>query len=339
MSEEIRLWKIQGDGAIEEISRSSLDYERRLESWISKDISIIDSNLMIIGRQVPTGFCGYIDLLCMDTEGDLVIIELKKNLTPREVTAQTLDYASWIEELNMDQVAEIAGKYLENNISLEMAFSRHFDREFPETINQNHSMLIVAADVDSSTERIIRYLSDTHGVGINVVHFKYFKMADGQEFLARTFLIEPEIVQNQIKSKGSYKKRSHLTLEEIEEYFEMKNLGHLYKVLTVGLETIFTPKTRTHQIAFMADFKDRKRVIFNILPFESSSEIGICYQIYSFRLAEVLEKPVDEIISLLPPGAEPWIYYTTAPENYKGFKGFFRSIEEITLFIKGLMKE
>lgn len=336
MPEDIRLWKIMSEEAIEEISRSTLDYEQRLESWISKDISIIDSNLMIIGRQVPTDFGGFIDILCMDTEGDLVIIELKRNLTPREVTAQALDYASWIKELTIDRVTEIAEKYLGKDIPLETAFTRHFNREFPETINENHSMLIVAADIDSSTERIIRYLSDTHGVGINVIHFKYFKMAEGQELLARFFLIEPEIVQGQIRSKRTSKKRINLTLEQIAEHFEKENISHLYETLTDGLESLFTSKTRTHQIAFKAEYKGTKRVVFNILPFESSSESGVCYQIYSVRMAEVLGKPINEIISLLPLGAKSWIYYDNAPEHYKGFTGFFKSIEQITIFLKGL---
>ena len=55
---------------------------------------MLDPDLLVIGRQVPTGFGGTVDLLCLDPTGALVVVELKKGKTPREVTAQALDYAS-----------------------------------------------------------------------------------------------------------------------------------------------------------------------------------------------------------------------------------------------------
>jgi RecB family endonuclease NucS len=50
---------------------------------------------MILGRQVHTEHDGYIDILGLNKDGDLVIVELKRNKTPRDVIAQCLDYASW----------------------------------------------------------------------------------------------------------------------------------------------------------------------------------------------------------------------------------------------------
>ena len=41
-------------------------------------------------------------------------------------------------------------------------------------------MYIVASSLDSSTERIVGYLSETHGVDINVATFAYFDVG-GQE--------------------------------------------------------------------------------------------------------------------------------------------------------------
>ena len=49
---------------------------------------------MLIGRQVRTSFGGIIDLLAIAPDGSLVLIELKRDKTPREIVAQALDYAS-----------------------------------------------------------------------------------------------------------------------------------------------------------------------------------------------------------------------------------------------------
>ncbi len=55
-----------------------------------------DGNLLIIGRQVTTKFDGIIDLLGIDRQGDLVVLELKRDRTPRETLAQVLEYASFV---------------------------------------------------------------------------------------------------------------------------------------------------------------------------------------------------------------------------------------------------
>lgn len=52
---------------------------------------------MLIGRQEDTGFGGRIDLLAIAPDGALVLIELKRDKTPRDVVAQSLDYAGWVE--------------------------------------------------------------------------------------------------------------------------------------------------------------------------------------------------------------------------------------------------
>jgi RecB family endonuclease NucS len=55
----------------------------RIQSWLEKDISLISSDLLIIGREVETAYGGFIDLLCLDRNGDVVIVELKRDKTPR----------------------------------------------------------------------------------------------------------------------------------------------------------------------------------------------------------------------------------------------------------------
>ncbi len=79
---------------------------------ITHDISIIDPSLIIIGRQINTAFGKYINILTMNSEGNLVVIELKRNRTPREVVAQMLDYASWVQQITYWKIIEI---YSEKN--------------------------------------------------------------------------------------------------------------------------------------------------------------------------------------------------------------------------------
>src|SRR4026208_1717800 len=72
-----------------------------LETWLENNPENIIENgsLLLIGRQVTTNLSSFIDLLAIDRQGDLVVVELKRNRTPRETLAQALEYASFVEKL------------------------------------------------------------------------------------------------------------------------------------------------------------------------------------------------------------------------------------------------
>lgn len=97
MADEVEVWQVRGDGALQDIHPAKLNLEARIEEWIKQDTSVLvpsGSKLLLIGEQVETDLGKRIDLLFMEARGNLVIVELKRNKTPREVTAQALEYVS-----------------------------------------------------------------------------------------------------------------------------------------------------------------------------------------------------------------------------------------------------
>ena len=194
---ELGIWRIDQD--LTRINVSSLDQEERLEEFLDKDISIASPNWMVIGRQVNTDYGKYVDLLAIDRDGNLIIIELKKNKTPREVVAQLLDYASWVKELKDEDIAGIYETYVRKyhpkkaNISLDEPFCKRFNlQEMPEALNESHQLVIVASKLDESTERIVTYLAKEHNVPINAVFFRVFK-DDEREYLSSMWFIDPTL--------------------------------------------------------------------------------------------------------------------------------------------------
>ena len=111
MPQEIRLWEVK-DKNLKEVPRDKIGLEERLEDWLEQDISIISDDLLVIGRQLRTTFEKYIDLLCIKRNGDVVMVELKKDKAPREVIAQVLEYASWVDDLSYEDISDIADNYL-----------------------------------------------------------------------------------------------------------------------------------------------------------------------------------------------------------------------------------
>jgi hypothetical protein len=185
---EFDLWRI--DGQTTRLSPVRLVDESRLERILADDARFLGIDVMIIGRQVITAFGKRIDLLAIDGQGNLCVIEIKRDRTPREVVAQLLDYAAWITSLTYENIVSIYQGYTKGG-RFEQAFAERFGvDEPPEALNQSHRLIVVASELDNSTERIVTYLSNGYGVPINAVFFRYIR-DDMREYLARTWLIDP----------------------------------------------------------------------------------------------------------------------------------------------------
>lgn len=201
---EVGIWRM-GEKP-ERVDFSAIETEKRLEDVLTRDLAILDPNLLLIGRQVPTAYGKFIDLMAIDREGNLVVIELKKDKTPREVVAQVLDYGSWVRLLDEDDIPSIFEAYTRKyspehaGTSLDQAFCEKFGvEEMPESLNEAHKLLVVAAQLDDSTERIINYLTEL-GVAINAVFFRFFKDAN-REYLSRAWLIEPDQAEVKVENR------------------------------------------------------------------------------------------------------------------------------------------
>jgi hypothetical protein len=196
---EFGIWRI--DDGLQALDFSPLEIEAHLEDILDRDITIAAPNWMVIGRQVLTSYGKFIDLLAIDPDGNPVVIELKRDVTYRDIVAQVLDYGSWVKDLRTEHLAHVFDTYLKKyqperaNESLDQAFCSRFKvKQMPEDLNTSHQLVIVASSLDPSTERVVKYLSETYGVEINAIFFRAFK--DGErEYLARAWLSEPTMVE------------------------------------------------------------------------------------------------------------------------------------------------
>src|SRR4051812_10451471 len=116
---------------------------------------------MVIGRQTATP-SGPLDLLAIDANGRLVVIENKRDRTPREVLAQLIDYAAWIHVLTYDEVESIYSKYRATQAADSAGLAEDFEERSGEPLDEIApvpKMVIVAAHLDDSTERMVGFLT------------------------------------------------------------------------------------------------------------------------------------------------------------------------------------
>ncbi len=186
------IWRMADDGPRPLVS-SPLDSEQRLEDMIAEDPRMSGTDLLIIGRQVPTGFGGFIDLLALDAEGRVHVLELKRDRTPRDVVAQALDYGTWAKDLSLEELEQIYQDNADGDTHLDEAFAEHFGGPLPDVVNADQQFTIVAPEPDATSDRIIEFLAESYDVPINAVFFRHF--ADGgHEHLAPTWLLDPHHV-------------------------------------------------------------------------------------------------------------------------------------------------
>lgn len=182
MPVEMGMWRIDGDTP-RRLSSATLPSEATLEQYLEKDPSLLGDRLLVIGRQVRTPYGKIIDLLAMDGEGNLNVLELKRDKTPRDVVAQVLEYGSWVSTLDRDSIIELANDHLD--APFESAFEDVFGTSPPDELNAALQLTIVATDLDAGSERIVTYLR-TFGVPVNAVFFSYLE-DDGRRYLARSW--------------------------------------------------------------------------------------------------------------------------------------------------------
>lgn len=183
MPVEMGMWRIDGETP-RRLTSSTLPSEATLEAFLEKDPSLLGTKLLVIGRQVRTPYGTYLDLLAIDAEGNLHVLELKRDRTPREVVAQVLDYGSWVSTLGRDEIINLAAAHLSGPFA--SAFAETFGDTLPDEINTDLELTIVATELDASSERIVAYLRSL-GVPVNAVFFSYLEDGD-RRYLARSWL-------------------------------------------------------------------------------------------------------------------------------------------------------
>ena len=119
MSHEPQLFRINPGSReserIEEVdfARLGLRERRDIQEWVAANPSILGEDLLIIGKE----FSGFditnerLDLLAVDSDGKLVVIELKRDDTGADAHWQAIKYASYLRRATAEQIVDMLAEY------------------------------------------------------------------------------------------------------------------------------------------------------------------------------------------------------------------------------------
>ncbi len=100
---------------IEEVDFARLGLRERqdIQEWVAANPSMLDDDLLIIDKEY-SGFDRTderLDLLAVDSDGKLVIIELKREDTGTDAHWQAIKYASYFQRAAAEDIVGLAAKY------------------------------------------------------------------------------------------------------------------------------------------------------------------------------------------------------------------------------------
>lgn len=195
----MRLYRVDDEGGFTEYAKqyfSAHHVEQTLETWMERnpDAVLEDGRLLIIGRQVRTNLDTYIDLLGLDRTGNVVVIELKRDETPRTTLAQALEYASYASTLAYEDLERLARDYLgSEDASLTDWHRQYFelpDEQAP-AFNKGQRLVIVGHAVSAPVRQSAFYLRQ-QGLPVTCLEFDYFKTALGEQLLSVNIVVGDE---------------------------------------------------------------------------------------------------------------------------------------------------
>jgi len=219
------------DGKLKEYKKIPVDKEDQIEDFIEEHPEILEENMFIIGRQVQTSDGTKIDLLGLDKEGDLVIIELKKDKTPREVVSQILEYAVWAENIQYEELNEIS---MREHITHYPSLMKKFETDFnsiPQFFNEFQRLYIVSELIDKKTENVARYLK-TRGIDISCIELNFHENSNEKLVDTKVIVGNEKIILDEYTNEGTKKKLywdERLEVSSEENAHNVKKLIELIK--------------------------------------------------------------------------------------------------------------
>jgi len=150
-----------------------------LQMWSAAYPHLLNNGqpMLSVGTEIGTTHGHAIDNLFIDGNGCLVVAELKRGKSPRDVTAQVIDYATYIDHLEWVQIEEIWDTRNDDNLG--QAYRRLFGYDLNQTSDLKFRLLIVAESFDPSVQDAAAFLLGS-GIDLAMMSFNYFQLEENK---------------------------------------------------------------------------------------------------------------------------------------------------------------
>ena len=175
---------------LEEINETTfyendLKERQHIEEWIRKNPEVMGEELLIIGHEYDDFENNErIDLLAIDKEGNLVVIEVKRDNSGNNVDFQVLKYVSYMSRRTSKEIVEIYNDYINNNLLQldpiqEIMEFLNIDNEalLNDMLNNTQRIIIIGKEFDKRVLSVCAWLYE-NGINIKCISIKPYEYKD-----------------------------------------------------------------------------------------------------------------------------------------------------------------
>ena len=195
-------------------SELNLSERYDIQEWIDDTPEILGEKLLIIGKEIilPSGI--RLDLLAIDENGNLVIIELKRDNSGNHVEWQAIKYASYCSAFTDEEIFKTYQDYLNKKYNDKDKNAKQEIENFliafeMEKLNKEQRIILVSRDFNSDVASAVLWLNDK-GLDIKCIKINSFISENNELLIYPTQIIPLPEAEDFIKRKAIQRKENSL---------------------------------------------------------------------------------------------------------------------------------
>ena len=289
------LAKIRYNSLTEVQRTNQTESEQWLEDNLVSKPELLIPGLTLVGRQTQTEG-GPLDLLGVDSDGRLVVFELKRGTLCRDAVAQVIDYASYLDSLSetalFDHISSQSGAH---GIEKFDDFGEWYLNQFEEMGSLKPTrMFLVGLGADETTERMVSFLAERSSMDISLLTFYGFA------YQGKTLLVKQVEVEGapEVQPRSARRRRSMAELQadfdQRVETFGVRQLIDAVRAMFKRNWPMSTERAGVHGLGIQLPDSYRRR--YARIDVWSEGTAGLTFFPHAKALClGTFEKPVSEI--------------------------------------------
>lgn len=196
-----------------------------IQEWIEGQPDCLGEKLLMIGKE----FSGFdktndrLDLLAIDKQGNLVIIENKRDTSGKDVVGQAIKYAAYCSTMTLDDVSKTAfqsGRYSTVEIArneIKAFIDNGSEEDILDVLNADQRIIIVSREYTEEAKSAAVWVLNK-GIDIKLIEmslYLYGKEEPKIEFISfNTILPSPDLSEQMIRLRNEVRKSEAKTDKE-----------------------------------------------------------------------------------------------------------------------------
>lgn len=186
------LFGLTGQGGLAKVETTNFAVEHVLERAdlqraIREYVDVLGEDLLVVAEEFGdfADVRRRIDLLCVDREGQLVVVELKRIDDGGHMELQALRYAAMVSTMTFDQLAETYDRFQRQTQDEYTGNARALLAEFLDDVGGDDAVLerrvriiLVSAGFDTQITTTVLWLNDLYGLDMTCIRLTPYRVAD-----------------------------------------------------------------------------------------------------------------------------------------------------------------